>query len=229
MCKQKGNSFCIELGAEVSAWSNQAPLAKPFWINESLNSFTTAYSLALEGKIYEARSSLKNSMDDALRTWFDIHAQNTGTWRLKAQNVSAPAKINSLDSVKVFTKFEEALFQRDNYRCRYCQSKVIPRKVFRTLQKLIGEEFLYLKGTNAVRSGDYLMFCATLDHVFPHSLGGRTGENNLVTCCWSCNYGKSSYTLAQLGLDDPFTRPVCVDSSWQGITGPIHLENIPRC
>lgn len=218
MCKQKGNSFCIELGAEVSAWSKQTPLAKPNWINESLNSFTTAYTLALEGEIDKARSSLKNSKDSALRAWFDIHAQNTGTWRLKAQNVSAPAKIHPLDPVKAFTKFEEALFQRYNYRCRYCQSKVIPRKVFRTLQKLIGEEFLYLKGTNAGRSGYYLMFCATLDHVLPHSLGWRTDENNLVTCCWSCNYGKSSYTLAQLGLEDPFKRPVTVDSSWQGMT-----------
>ena len=28
----------------------------------------------------------------------------------------------------------------------------------------------------------------------------------LVTCCWSCNYGKSNHTFEQIGLDDPLGR-----------------------
>jgi len=37
----------------------------------------------------------------------------------------------------------------------------------------------------------------------PHSLGGRTELDNLVTSCYSCNFGKAEYTLKQLGIDDP--------------------------
>jgi 5-methylcytosine-specific restriction endonuclease McrA len=55
------------------------------------------------------------------------------------------------------------------------------------------------------------MFVATLDHVVPLSLGGRTNESNLVTCCWSCNYGKANYTVEQIGIDNPLDRAVDLD------------------
>jgi 5-methylcytosine-specific restriction endonuclease McrA len=48
------------------------------------------------------------------------------------------------------------------------------------------------------------MFVATLDHVTPWSLGGRTDESNLVTSCWSCNYGKANFTVEQIGIRNPF-------------------------
>jgi hypothetical protein len=35
-------------------------------------------------------------------------------------------------------------------------------------------------------------------------LGGRTDESNLVTSCWSCNYGKANYTVEQIGISNPF-------------------------
>jgi 5-methylcytosine-specific restriction endonuclease McrA len=47
------------------------------------------------------------------------------------------------------------------------------------------------------------MFVATLDHVIPWSLGGRTDESNLVSSCWSCNYGKANFTVEQIGIRNP--------------------------
>ena len=140
-----------------------------------------------------------------------------GTWRYKALGVTTPEVRLRLDPVKAFAKFQAPLFARDNDRCRYCQSKVIPAKVFRALQRIVGEELLRLNGTNAGRSGFYLMFAATLDHVIPWSLGGRTDVNNLVTCCWSCNCGKANYRLEQLGLDNPFARVPSIDTSWRDL------------
>jgi len=58
---------------------------------------------------------------------------------------------------------------------------------------------------------------ATLDaDVDPHSRGGRTDPSNLVTACWACNYGKSSYTLTELGMEDP-RRRVPALTAWNGL------------
>lgn len=159
-----------------------------------------------EGNLDDAKSLLKESPEVEMREWFSVHAQNAGAWRSKAFGIPSPALVMPLDPVKAFTKFEPSVFARDNFRCRYCSSEVLPKKVFKHAHAALGAETLPLGRTNATRSGFYLMFVATLDHVLPWSLGGRTDETNLVTSCWSCNYGKANFTLEQLGLNDPRSR-----------------------
>lgn len=41
---------------------------------------------------------------------------------------------------------------------------------------------------------------ATIDHVIPRALGGKSTWENTVTCCKSCNSSKGSMTLAQSGM-----------------------------
>ncbi len=203
MCKQAGRTYCDELGEDVSLWSKDCPLPKPTWINESHKVFLEAIKLSEEGNAHKARMLLEASSDLKMRAWFDDHAQNTGEWRTKSFRVPAPKAALPLDTEKTFAKFEVKLFARDDFRCRYCASPVIPKKVFKKLQALVGDNALPLGRTNKTRSGFYLIFAATLDHVLPWSLGGRTDESNLVTCCWSCNYGKANYTVEQLGIRIP--------------------------
>ena len=203
MCKQRGRSFCSELGVNSSLWSKNAPLEKPEWIEKASQAFSSVIQMTQEGNLDDAKSLLKESPDLEMREWFSVHAQNTGAWRSKAFGIPSPAPVMPLDPVKAFTKFEPSVFARDNFRCRYCSFEVFPKKVFKQAHAALGAETLPLGRTNATRSGFYLMFVATLDHVLPWSLGGRTDESNLVTCCWSCNYGKANYTIEQLGLNDP--------------------------
>ena len=203
MCKQKGRTFCSEIGEDSSLWNKDAPLLKPTWITDSFQVFSESLELIREDKLVEAKSLLNNSPDLEMREWFHVHAQNTGAWRSKAFGIPRQAPVASLDPVKAFTKFEPSVFARDNFRCRYCSSEVLPKKVFKQARAMLGAETIPLGRTNASRSGFYLMFVATLDHVLPWSLGGRTDETNLVSCCWSCNYGKANFTVEQLGLKDP--------------------------
>ena len=51
----------------------------------------------------------------------------------------------------------------------------------------------------------------------PHSLGGRTEVENLVTSCYSCNFGKDEYKLDQLKIENPFLRHP-KDDGWRGLT-----------
>jgi hypothetical protein len=206
MCKQNGQTFCSELGEDPLLWSKEAPLPKPTWITGAFQVFSKSLELIREDKLIEAKALLKNSPDLEMRDWFHVHAQNTGAWRSKAFGIPSPTPVMPLDTVKAFTKFEPSVFARDNFRCRYCSSEVLPKKVFKQFHTSLGAEALPLGKTNATRSGFFLVFVATLDHVLPWSLGGRTDETNLVTCCWSCNYGKSNFTVEQLGLKDPRGR-----------------------
>lgn len=51
--------------------------------------------------------------------------------------------------------------------------------------------------------GIWLMTAVTLDHVEPLADKLDDSDENLVTCCWSCNFGKYHYTLQDLKLDEP--------------------------
>ena len=208
MCKKGDAEFCSELGRDSSSWSSDAPLEKPDWIQDSFQLLVDAITYASAGKIELARSILKNSRDLEMRTWYHVHAQNIATWRSETLKIEAPEPILPLDPENRFSKFESILFARDNYKCRYCADPVIPKKVFKKAQSLIGSTDLPLGRTNLTRSGFYLMFVATLDHVMPWSLGGRTDESNLVTSCWSCNYGKANFTVKQIGINNPLDRDI---------------------
>jgi hypothetical protein len=214
MCKQSEAEFCSELGFYSPSWSKRAPLEKPNWIKDSFKTLSNVIELAASGKVETAQSCIRGSRELEMRIWYDTHAQNTSKWRYMVIDKAPPEPILPLDPLKSFTKFETELFARDGFRCRYCDDPVLPKKVFEKLQYQVGDIDLPLGRTNLTRSGFYLMFVATLDHVLPWSLGGRTDSSNLVTCCWSCNYGKANYTVEQLGLSNPL-NPRVADPSYQ--------------
>lgn len=61
-----------------------------------------------------------------------------------------------------------------------------------------------------------LVLKASLDHILPHSRGGDNDPSNLVTACYPCQFGRSSWTLEEVGLTDPRLRPPVVDN-WDGL------------
>jgi hypothetical protein len=203
MCKKGDANFCTELGKDSSSWSNEAPIKKPEWIQDSFQILVDAITHASVGKVDLARTILKDSRDLEMRTWYHVHAQNIAQWRFDAFKVQSPEPVLPLDPVTKISKFETKLFARDNYKCRYCLDYVVPKKVFKKANSRIGSADLPLGSTNLTKSGFYSIFVATLDHVLPWSLGGRTDESNLVTCCWSCNYGKANFTVEQIGIKNP--------------------------
>jgi len=72
---------------------------------------------------------------------------------------------------------------------------------------------------NKPKAGASLVFRPVADHVEPWSRGGATDLNNLVTSCWPCNFGKMEYTVEELGITDPRSRP-SVSDGWYGLRYP---------
>jgi hypothetical protein len=64
--------------------------------------------------------------------------------------------------------------------------------------------------------GAFFALTASVDHVLPHSAGGGNEPQNLVTACWSCQFGRGAYTIEEFGLSDPRLRPPVVDG-WDGL------------
>ena len=140
-----------------------------------------------------------------------------GMFRNNELKIETVKKNVSLDPLRSPDKYRKEVFQRDNYTCQYCGTKVIPKEVFASYSKLVGEDFFRATGTNGERHGIVLAFRANADHVVPWIHGGKTSTENLVTSCWPCNYGKSGYTLEEIGITDPREKKL-TNSEWQGLT-----------
>ena len=110
---------------------------------------------------------------------------------------------------------EDAIHERDGYRCRYCGCRVALRAARAVLTARYPEAVPWPR-TNRGMHGAFYALNACADHVVPHSLGGDKSPANLVTACWTCNNGKADFTLEELGIADPRERPPVVDD-WDGL------------
>jgi hypothetical protein len=106
-----------------------------------------------------------------------------------------------------------AVYARDGWRCRFCQTRLIDPEAAARLRRLSPDAFHW--GTrNADRHSVLLALRATPDHVLPRCCGGTNDLDNLVTACGCCQFGRGDATLEQLGISG--IRPA-VDDNWDGL------------
>jgi len=107
-----------------------------------------------------------------------------------------------------------ALFARDLWRCRFCDCRVVPPAVRSAMRAFLPDAIPWSE--NEGYHGGFFAMSASVDHVVPHSAGGSNEDENLVTACWACQFGRGAYSLAELGLLDPRERPP-VNDGWDGL------------
>jgi len=108
-----------------------------------------------------------------------------------------------------------ALFARDGWRCRFCGCRVVSGRARSTIRACLPGSVPWGEGEGY--HGAFFAMTASVDHVVPHSAGGGNEPENLVTACWSCQFGRGSYTIEELGLLDPRDRLPVVDG-WDGLS-----------
>lgn len=69
--------------------------------------------------------------------------------------------------------------------------------------------------TRGIYHAAFYGLTAVPDHVVSRAHGGGNDLGNLVTACWPCNFGRGSWSLAEVGLFDPRLRPPVADV-WDG-------------
>jgi hypothetical protein len=123
-------------------------------------------------------------------------------------------KVTKFASRMPSSEATRALFARDGWRCRFCSCHVVPPKI-RTAMRAVLPGAIPWSETEGFH-GAFFAMSASVDHVVPHSAGGTNDEENLVTACWSCQFGRGAYLLEEVGLRDPRGRPPIKDG-WDGL------------
>lgn len=215
MCR--GKRTCTEL-CNPTTWSTNTPLPPPKAITEQLTLFHTSIRLAAQGQLTAARETLATFPNKATQEWCIEHGQVSGNFRYRLLgNRRASPYCPATTPRHPTAPLIQDIFERDRYHCRYCGLAVIPRTVLVAFGMVVGETTFRFGRRNIERHGAALVSWAQVDHVIPWSRGGATQSNNLVTSCWACNYGKDEYELTQIGLTNPFLRPVPI-TKWDGLT-----------
>lgn len=216
MCR--GKNDCSELGTTPSAWNKQCLLPLPEWADDQISLFTNAVSKFIEGDRNGCLDTISQIRNSELIEWFIEHGQMSGRHRKLALNVQNPnpVPVDLRDPLRGPKKYQEAVFKRDEYRCRYCGTKLISQKTMKAFIKKLNSKLFYKGSTNLTTHGIIHITWPVADHVLPWNLGGRTNLENLVSSCGPCNYGKDGYTCEELGIENPFNRPPLEDS-WDGL------------
>jgi hypothetical protein len=140
----------------------------------------------------------------------DVHLVRSGNERVSSVSKELRA------AVRMPTKAEKDLIhQRDGYNCRFCGMPVIrPEVRKRVLFAYPGS--MRWGPKEAEQHAAFQAMWAQYDHVLPHALGGTNDLSNIVLACAACNFGRGGYSLQDVGVVDPRTRPI-VPSSWDGL------------
>lgn len=167
--------------------------------------FVLACQLLADEDRVEASRALAEYNGLAVTHWYHFTAQNAGHDRVVLLGKGArtattlPSEQRSTNRMPN-SEMTNFVYERDHFRCRYCQSPVLPPGVLKFLSLELGID-LSKKRTNLETHGAHWLHCATVDHVAPHASGGASDMNNLATSCKACQFGKGKFSLEELELE----------------------------
>ncbi len=216
MCR--GKNECSELGADPAKWDKDCPLRPPEWLNGEITKFVQALEQFIAGNQENCISILSTIRNHEITDWYIEHGQMSGKHRKNLLGIPKPELISEdlRDPLRAPKKYQNEVFTRDNYHCRYCGAKLISQKLMKSFIKAFDSEHFKKGPTNLATHGVIHAAWPVADHVEPWNIGGRTNLENLVASCGACNYGKDGYTCEQMGITNPFSRQPIQDG-WDGL------------
>ena len=178
-------------------------------VHLALESLGRVTDLLVAGDPSGARAELATLNEGPLRSYW-ASKQVRGISRPKA--VGKRQKLSEAD--------HDAVLARDGWHCRYCGIGVIDRKARRQIVAMLGDPPVW-GGSDSQRHAALLVLSGVADHVEAATSFSdpalADSHDNLVASCYTCNFGKSSFSCDQLGLQDPRQHPAVIDS-WDGLT-----------
>ena len=219
MCRK--SKLCSELSANPEEWNKLCPIPYPSFFDEAIEKFSEAVKELSLGRKKESLKALRESKSHAVGHFYIEHGKQSAYFRVtnwqKIKNDNLLAKRPNPSPRNPSAAVTREVFQRDSYRCRYCELRIITKEVFIEYSRIVGSQVFSIEREETKRNGLTLGLRGVADHVVPHSLGGRTEVENLVTSCYSCNFGKDEYKLDQLKIENPFSSHP-KDDGWRGLT-----------
>src|ERR1035437_427599 len=166
-----------------------------------------AVAAHIEGRFGEAEDLLVQANISAIKKWADLLIGKFSIYNTPRFRLSPSAK-GSLPKEKArmpSSELKRMLHIRDGYHCRFCGTPIIRRQVRKRIVSLYPKVVPW-GPENADKHAAVFVMEAQYDHIVPHSRGGGNDLENIVLTCLPCNYGRSSFTLEEMGLFNPRTR-----------------------
>ncbi|WP_417479677.1 HNH endonuclease [Maricaulis maris] len=195
----------------------QCFLPPPNSIGDAAAHFDAAVDLLIQGKLEEARSHIAATDRNEHAEFAQLIAGTTvqSIHRVRIVDDAPPFDRSKAERMPS-ARDQFAIFGRDGWRCRFCGVKVINRTAIKLLDRHF-PDLIRWSGKARDMNGSVRIMAVSLDHIIPHSRGGSNEERNLVTACGPCQFGRSSWTLAEVGFSDPRKREPIVDE-WDGLS-----------
>ena len=194
------------------------PIPEIFEAAELLSQAVDAH-LVTGGRCDEAGELIKQADMQIVWDWTD------SIWGKECKKIHRKRKVegapNTVDRKEPYSdrlankEQQVTLIARDGHQCRFCGIPVIHEEIRVAMRKHYKDELPWGKPKTKQHAAFQCMW-TQFDHVLPYKRGGLTDINNLVVTCAPCNYGRGKYTLEEVGLIDPRTRPV-KRTSWDGL------------
>lgn len=181
----------------------EAVLAAPTLVEAAVSALRDDDIDAARGRLRAVdRMALWTHWFNAGMEWTRRHSSHTSPDGSRTQGVPSKAVARSV-------------YERDGWRCRYCDLQVIDPTVLQALGAVLPADFPD-GGTARSMHPARLLLAATADHVVPRWIGGDNTADNLVTACGTCQYNKGSCSIDELCLIDPRGRQPAPDG-WTGL------------
>jgi hypothetical protein len=206
------------LGTDSNRWPKHCLIEYPVAFDKQVDLVALAMQLAVTDRA-GARKLVRSIDAELMKRWFIDVALQSGFWRAEHVGKANRRNTNTKRARKsIGQKRLEGLFDRDHWRCRYCGIRIAGnRKHFKRFAEQLDLPELVRGRTDETRHGLYVLMMASYDHLVPHNQGGTDDDNNLVTVCWSCQFGRFRFSLEQLGLRPPGEVPRPEVNSWRGL------------
>lgn len=173
-----------------------------------------AVSAHLEGQTDIAKELLYLADNEAVWNWTDSIWGANSPYVIVCKVESNAAENRETERMPTAEQ-KTQLHLRDGYHCRFCGMPVVRPEIRKKICSTYPAQAPWGR-TNKSQHAALQAMWAQYDHVVPHSHGGKNDLENLVVTCAACNFGKMSYTLGELSLSDPRSRPP-VQSLWDGL------------
>jgi hypothetical protein len=191
-------------------------LEPPTFLLEAIDQIDAAANLLLSGEVGKARARLRFCDRHEIKEYIDLVAgpTNPDIHRFKSVPGSPPVEKNSQRMPSAAN--QRRLFERDGWRCRFCGVRVMLRASIKVFDAACPDEIRWT-GPQSLQHPAFRACCASADHIVPHSRGGSNDNDNLVTACGPCQFGRNQWLLEEVSLSDPRQRPPIIDG-WDGLT-----------
>lgn len=174
-----------------------------------------AVSAHLEGNPALADRLIRRANMPELREWTESVLGKRSPYVRISPAASAPSA-ERRDLQRMPNARERAqLHLRDGYHCRFCGIPVIRAAVRERIRRAYPDALNWSK-RNRERHAAFFAMWAQYDHLIPHAKNGTNSDKNMVVACAGCNFGRGSYTLAEVGLSNPLDHAP-TQSPWDGL------------